>query len=406
VGKVTDLPEEPEEEDSPYEHLELREYIRGFQISADRVRWIIFIMTFFAAVIFVTTWNGGESWMQHRYIKLRNLQAELATMPINQREGFLRTRVSNVVSVRELDAMVEKLREKRVDRLLTFDLPWLGVAIDFNDLVVFAGLTFVLLFALLLLSLMRHHEILYLALYKVRRLSKADRNMARGESKANFLYHALAMAQVLSYPQTLARWGPRWQHSFVHATLFIPFMLETYITWTNWTSREIAWQYGLGAYIPLQVILCVALLAFAIACVIYAKAANARWNTAFMHVNSARRYIAPPPWEVWTRLSRRELRLPVVERALLAGLTEGAQVWSFTTRIHLITTHELISRHGGKRYTFAEQEAFSSTIHNEAFASIGSYLGKTAFRIVDHEIVENHLSPDRWSIKVNWFVEH
>jgi hypothetical protein len=51
MGNDIDLPDELEEENSPYEHLELTEYIRSFRISADRVRWVTFIMTFFSAVI-------------------------------------------------------------------------------------------------------------------------------------------------------------------------------------------------------------------------------------------------------------------------------------------------------------------------------------------------------------------
>jgi hypothetical protein len=214
------------------------------------------------------------------------------------------------------------------------------------------------------------------------------------------------MAQVMSYPPTLARWGARWQHSFVHATLFIPFLLEAYITRTNWTSRDLARQYGLDAYIPLQVGLCAALLAFAITCLIYAKATNARWNSAFLHVNAARRYIAPPPWHIWTRLSMKERRRPLVERALLAELTEGAELRAYTTRMTVETTHAAVRSHAKKRFAFVEQESFSEAIHCEAFATITSRIGTKEFRVVDHEIVENVLAPDRWSIRISWIVEY
>jgi hypothetical protein len=272
---------------------------------------------------------------------------------------------------------------------------------------VVAGLTFVLLFILLLFSLMRHHENLYLALYKVRRLAKDDDSMAHGESKANFLYHALAMGQVLYSPPTLARWGARWQQALMYVLLFIPFLLETYITATNWSSRLLAQQYNLDAYIPAQVGLCILLLSFAIGCLIYSKAASDRWETAFFHVNPARRVIAQPPWHSWVHIHLPwKTKLRGIERALLAELAEGVKLHEFSQRTAIETDHQQTRSGRGKHFSFSDQKLFSEAIYTEAREEIEKQLKTKAFQMVDHEILQNDLTPTHWKIRIRWTVEH
>ncbi|MGH9418413.1 MAG: hypothetical protein ACRD3J_00450 [Thermoanaerobaculia bacterium] len=364
-------------------------------------------MTAFAAVIFVSTWNGGDSWMSHRYTTLRDLQEEIAKTGPTDPVKAIHEKVKNITSPEELKGMVEKLRDQRVERLLMFHLPWLGVSIDYNDIVVFAGLTFILLFVLLLFSLIRHHENLYLALYKVRRLAKSDTNTARGESRANFLYHALAMGQVLYSPPTLARWGARWQLAVLYILLFVPFVLETYITITNWYTRDLANQYGLGDYIPAQVVLCLVLLGFGIVCLIYSKAASDRWKAAFFHVNPARRFIAQPPWHSWTHVQLPwKKRRPVIERTLLAELPEGSTLHKFSQRTTIETAHQLTRSGEKKRFNFSEQKLFSESIYTEASETIATRLGTKTFHPLDHEVVENAIAPTHWSIRIVWTVEY
>ncbi len=98
-----------------------------------------------------------------------------------------------------------------------------GVSIDVNDLGVVGGVALVLLTSILVFCVMREHENLYLALYKVRRLCDVpDQDHTHGESAANLLYHRLVMGQVLSSPPTLAQWKHRGILHHVSWVFFLP----------------------------------------------------------------------------------------------------------------------------------------------------------------------------------------
>src|SRR3954470_23866376 len=139
----------------------------------------------------------------------------------------------------------------RLERELFPHIPILGITFDVNDLGLFCGMAYVLLLLLLLFSLMREHEHLHLALFKVRRLHDDSRNRGGGESRANYLYHALAMSQVLNSPPTLASWKPsRFKTVTLSLIFFLPVAMELFIVVVDWsTLREVSKSLDIKASI-------------------------------------------------------------------------------------------------------------------------------------------------------------
>src|SRR5207244_3239164 len=82
-----------------------------------------------------------------------------------------------------------------------------GVSIDINDLGLLSGIALCLLMTIVLVCVAREHENVFLSLYKVRMICSEEQEACSiGDSRANLLYHALAMTQVHNSPPTLARW--------------------------------------------------------------------------------------------------------------------------------------------------------------------------------------------------------
>src|SRR5438477_3367966 len=209
----SDLFDPPQTElvsESLYEHLELAHYVEIFRGSADRVRYVIFVIIVFSIVILVAQWNTTDlSWVPQRYRKLNELYDAVRRMPEPAADERVRKQTrARFLSRDDLKENLSEYRKLRVEHVFLVQMPGMGATFDINDLGLFSGITYVLLLLLLLFSLMREHENLYLALFKVRRLHDRPGTIADGESTANYLYHSLAMSQVLSSPPTLAQWRP------------------------------------------------------------------------------------------------------------------------------------------------------------------------------------------------------
>jgi hypothetical protein len=144
-----------------------------------------------------------------------------------------------------------------------------------------------------------------------------------GESTANYLYHALAMNQVLSSPPTLAQWKPpRLKQYLLHLVFFVPVMVEGYIIYVNSQTLSILHVYGVGDEVMfLQYGLVVLNLLIAMVAMSYVRACNARWRTAFFYINPALRFVASPPWRLWLKWPR-AAPSDSIERSLWAQAIE------------------------------------------------------------------------------------
>jgi hypothetical protein len=181
-----------------------------------------------------------------------------------------------------------------------------GVSIDVNDLGIVGGSAIALLMLVLVFYLMREHENLYLALYKVRQLARAEYH-EHGDSEANLLYHALVMNQVLASPPTLARWRDRGVLHHFGAIYFLPAAVYGWVIYTNKQTEDIARAY-IGAsvhkFFAAQLIIGAIVLALSAFAWINSRAMAQRWASAFRAVNPARHHVPQMSWWQWLRLPR------------------------------------------------------------------------------------------------------
>jgi len=217
--------------------------------------------------------------------------------------------------------------EKYVDEMVLVNLPLLGISVDVNDFGLLGGITLTLLMALLLLSIRRMDENLYLAIFKIRRLHEEEERREDGDSRANLLYHALAMGQVFYHPPTLARWRiGRWQglmQQTIRLVLLIPFFVHAWTVYGNAKTLYIAIWYrdgGIPFYrLMTQFLLLCVIGALVVACCWYARASEQRWRHAFFFVNPHHTLMKPTPLGRWLRLTSHWSKEEKKLRAMLAG---------------------------------------------------------------------------------------
>ena len=312
---------------------ELEQYVHSFTVSSDRVRRLILISLVASVLTFVAYWNTLPfNWLDARTSMARiayrnrlwdNPESRLKTCRAMGGRGQEAARfVDTCDSVAEnvgwvlkrrhseasLKAHLEKLEQLRAERSLLVKVPWLGVDFDINDLGAFSAISLSLLSMTLCFAMSRQHENLYLCLWKVRRLADREGRDDDGQSEANFLYHALAMAQVFTRPPTLARWRPSfWGRLAVRSLLFVPLAAQLLVTITNAQSFEVArgmnpWAATLS--MSIQVLFLLLLIFCTLPCFVYSRASDIRWRETFFAINPRLRSCARTPWFAWTKLCR------------------------------------------------------------------------------------------------------
>lgn len=196
-----------------------------------------------------------------------------------------------------------------------------GVSIDVNDLGLIGGISLVLLMMVLVVCLMREHENLYLALYKVRQFARL-RDHEHGTSEANLLYHALVMSQVLASPPTLARWQNRGVLRHFGAIYVLPFAAYVWVLVSNFLTLDKAREYvGQTTTVVLMVLqsgIAIALLGLTGLAWLNSKAMAERWNSAFKAINPVRERLPQMARVDWLRVPfrhrfRRAEAKPVVD---------------------------------------------------------------------------------------------
>lgn len=266
-----------------YEHFELSHYIDTFRVSAERVRRLVFIIAVFSVVMSTALWNSTPaSWMGAR--RLEHYRALRQLTPAQ-----LAIETHGRLDHAELENRIREYSRLRTEKVFLPQIPGVGVVFDINDLGNFCGLAYFLLLALLFFSVIREHEHLYLSLFKVRRLHDEKRGGTSGESQANYLYHALAMSQVLCMPPTLAQWKPsRLQRLAVPYIIFtFPIVVELAIFFFDWSTAP--GEHPL-IMIP-EGIFMLLNLACCFMCYRYSLDFNHMWAGAFRHINPSYEYV-------------------------------------------------------------------------------------------------------------------
>lgn len=312
----------PEMEKRPPElqQLELSEYIAAFKSSSDRARYVIYVNAIVSLLILICTWNTMPwSWAQKRITTAeRGLRESLSREFDRLHGGKVTVKAPEVPATREA-YIGEKVREDRavefretgLEGIQFVQIPLVGAHIDVNDLGLLGGVTLLVLTMLLGFSMVRQHENLYLALFKIRRLCERDpQGHHDGESMANFLYHALAMGQVLNHPPTLARWSHGYRNRIVGlvrwAVLCLPALVQAvvfgynlrtfYIARTAWSTMA---YFRMGA----QAVLLLLIVFGCVLSSLYSRACNYRWRAAFDLVNPGLAHVESRPLLEWLHFS-------------------------------------------------------------------------------------------------------
>jgi hypothetical protein len=299
---------------------DLKEYVDAFRMSSNRSRYALYVVIIASVLLGIATRNAHQGgW------SLRRLRAWYG-MPLDKQPFFGGDTV--VIKV----AREEYLRQF-VARGVMPASPIPGVSMDVNDLGVIGGIALVLLTLVLLFCLLREHEHLQLALFKVRQMCIDDPDgHTRGDSRANMLYHALAMGEVLSSPPTLARWRRRGVLRHFGFIFYIPAVVQAWVLWNNWATRDLGPKYrvDLTLSLVLQLGLFLFILIVSSCALIATRAMTLRWTRAFYHINPSR-WVAPQPTLVqWMKLTptprvrkpQDQLR-PRITTALVDTLTLG-----------------------------------------------------------------------------------
>ncbi len=309
---------------------EVQQYVQSFTASSDRVRHLILISIVASVLAFGAYYNSLPSnWLDARTLKARiAYRNRLWDRPFQRLEacrrqgpaaaGFVdpcHLAAENVVWVvgrrhgeASLKAHLEKLEHLRAEGNLLVSVPWLGIHFDINDLGAFSAISFSLLSLTLVFATARQHENLYLCLWKVRRIADREERCHDGESKANFLYHALAMAQVFTRPPTLARWRPHPMNSWVaRSLLFVPLFVQSFILFTNIFSFKVARDINNRAAVlslTIQIVFTLLLLGCTLACCAFSRVGDRRWRHTFFTINPHLRNCTRAHWMDWLRLGR------------------------------------------------------------------------------------------------------
>lgn len=370
--------------------FQLNEYIHAFRGSSDRARYVIFITTAVSLLMLISAWNyQGWSWSrratdlyydararvlaeewkkivletQQREVARKRIDAIVETIPASpiteQSASDLRRAISDLDRL-EARLASEPLRETLAQRWKfgawndsERDLEWygkqaaqfygrgvfvpvpgLGSSLHVNDMAIIGGVVLLALTALLWIALIRQHENLYLALYKIDVIRRRERKPSDGDSVSNLMYHALAMAQVLSHPPTLARWNLRVRHYIIHAVgaltvYFAPAIVHGTIVTMNCLTRERAYAVWTSdiTHIRLgfQVLITACIATFCALAFTYARSCERRWRKSFFSINPGLARIEQRSWAEWVGLT--EGNIPSKDlRRLARDLTYNLEV--------------------------------------------------------------------------------
>ncbi len=220
----------------------LQPYLDAVSESAVRVRKIIFVIITASVVFFIPEWNElPHSWESAR---LETAKAALKYWgwPENVRQGLIdggktaeldlfdRSRQfadqPPALTTNEITALIEKLESQKTH---VVGIPVFNVAIQTNDLGIFCGFTFVVLLAMLRMSLARG-------------LANLKMTFARAEDKKDKkeAYDLLCMQQVLTVPpdKTCEKPSRLWIW-LAKSFMFLPLFVQLTVAWNDIATYQI-----------------------------------------------------------------------------------------------------------------------------------------------------------------------
>jgi hypothetical protein len=304
-------------------------------------------------------------------------------------------------------------------RQLFVGIPILGVAVDINDVALLGGATLIFLMLLLSFSLARQHENLYLCLHKIRRLILDDPSPERGESDANFLYHALVMSQLFLHPPTLARSSSAGRFiSRIASTLLylVPVTVMFCVVRVDHRgylgfATNYRTLYPKAALPPehlaLEICFLAILAGFAGLCWLISHVCETRFRHCFYLINPGQRGLKRHGLLHWWRLRDLWPQLTSEERLIWKELTPDDIVKTLpkkeTPNEVSATVHvrgavgRILRRRMARNLTFVARSQALKTCGEKA--SIFT-------RLCVPSVCKSERIDDRWNVTVNWPFEH
>lgn len=276
------------------------DYVSALRTSTDRARYALYVVIIATVLIFAINHNiASDSWPRRRL----DAWYEYA------REDGTGKPVPSLIAhgdAERLTALRAEYVKQFVERTIFAPSPLPGVAIDVNDLGLIGGIALTLLMIILVASISREHENLYLGLYKVRLLCNEDGTRSSfGGSRANLLYHALAMTQVLNSPPTLVRWRRRPVLSLVRLAFLGPFVVYAWVIWAAILTSDVSYTvYHIDpdGVIYFELALAGVVFALGLTAWLHTSAMAERWDRAFLRVNPSRRVLPELRLVEWLRI--------------------------------------------------------------------------------------------------------
>ena len=271
---------------------EVHEYLTAFQRSSDRARYALYVVTIATVLIGIANYNVQPwAWPRHRL-------SSWYAVPTTSVDPFFKDQ-------KQLEIVREEYAKQFASRAVLTSSPIPGVSIDVNDVGLIGGIALVLLMLVQRLCVVREHENLFLALYKVRRLCADQAAGPRGDNDANLLYHALAMSQVISSPPTLARWQRRGILSHLNLVFFFPTAVYGWVLYGSYKTIERAKLYGVDVtpLLIVQTLTMMLMIALARSSWVHSRAMSERWEAAFFRVNPQLRHVNQPTRRAWLRMT-------------------------------------------------------------------------------------------------------
>ncbi len=324
------------------EEYEFDTFIRSLEISSDRVRHVVIISIVASVLVFaayrrtdLTGWWNSRISIAHTLQGAKFLDEVKGSQAVNnlfggkvptgsaeiekvldscqrrilpaercaQIEAYFWSQIKGHTSS-SFASYSDELERKNVSEVLWVEVPFLGIRFDVNDLGTFSAIGLSIIAITLLYSMVRHHENLYLCLWKVRRVAEAENRYDDGQSKANFFYHAMAMTQVFSRPPTLARWGGRWRGKLVPIVLFvIPLLVQGLVFRNDILTERTGTLYSaelVAGTQKLHLLFGAILLITTILTIVFSFASEVRWHNTFFEINPGYLNIKPIGYLNWS----------------------------------------------------------------------------------------------------------
>ncbi|HVR40060.1 MAG TPA: hypothetical protein VMU84_13265 [Thermoanaerobaculia bacterium] len=280
---------------------DLSDYVAAFRASSDRARVAFYVVIVATILIFITNYNTQPGHWPDRRLHF--------WFPQSKTESKVPEQPSAVETLASQDDRLLAMRDEYIRqftaRSILTESPIPGVSIDANDLGILGGIALILVMIVFVLCVIREHENLYLALYKVRKVYTADGEpYLDGQSRANLLYHSLAMNQVVSSPPTLARWRLRDPLRHFGLTFFLPVVVYAWLVFTDFKTRDIGTTYGVNVIPQLQmeIVFWGVIALLSTVAWLHARAMAKRWRRAFFRINKQRLLVEQASLDEWLKL--------------------------------------------------------------------------------------------------------